>query len=300
MNLIAESTLQPATRRSFLRRAVAAGAGAALLPTVFSPRAHAADPVTTADLDTLNFALHLEYLEAQYYNLAVNGQTLEQAGIDTSGTGTHGTVTVKTNPQVSFSSATIMGAAQEIAADERNHVEFLREAIQGAGSTPAAMPDVDLLNSFNALSKMAGLGDTFDPFADELSFLLGAFIFEDVGVTAYRGGSTKISNRTYLKAAAGILAVEAIHAGEIRALLFAEGTDYIKSAQMISDARDMLDGTSDHDQGLTDASGNANIAPTNGNGLVFSRNARRVLNIVFGAVDATSGGFFPSGVNLTL
>ena len=119
-------------------------------------------------------------------------------------------------------------------------------------------------------------------------------------MTAYRGGSTKITNRAYLKAAAGILAVEAIHAGEIRAMLFAQGSDYIDMAQKISDARDSLDGGSDDDQGLTDSNGSANISPTNGNGLVFSRNARRVLNIVFGTPGATQGGFFPSGVNLTL
>ncbi len=118
-----------------------------------------------------------------------------------------------------------------------------------------------------------------------------------MGVTAYRGGSTRITDRTYLKAAAGILAVEAIHAGEIRAMLFAQGDTYIKMAQAISDARDTLDGSSDQDQGLTDVNGSANIAPTNGNGLVFSRNTRRVLNIVFGTAGATKGGFFPSGVN---
>ncbi len=93
----------------------------------------------------------------------MNGQTLEESGIDTTGTGTHGTVTVKANPKVTFKTATIQGAAQEIASDERNHVQFLRAAIQGWRYTPVAMPDVNLLDSFNALAKAAGLGDTFDP-----------------------------------------------------------------------------------------------------------------------------------------
>ena len=302
MNLPAELSILPASRRSFLRKAITGGTAAALLPSFFTDKAQAAPKIdaSTTDLDVLNFALHLEYLEAQYYSLAVNGVTLEESGVDTSGTGTHGTVTVKANSKVTFSSATTAGAAAEIAQDERNHVIYLRQAIAASGATPAAMPNVDLLNSFNTLAQVATIGDSFDPFVDDTSFLLGAFIFEDVGVTAYRGGSTKISNRSYLKAAAGILAVEALHAGEVRAMLFATGGDAVATAEKISNLRDALDGVSDHDQPLTDANGSANIVPTNGDGLVFSRNTRRVLNIVFGAVNATSGGFFPNGVNLAL
>ena len=108
--------------------------------------------------------------------------------------------------------------------------------------------------------------------------MLAAFIFEDVGVTAYKGAARFLNNRDVLEAAAGILAVEAYHAANIRTVLF--GLELIGETRAISNARDSLDGAADLDQGIYE-NDRANIVSTDAKGIAFGRSTDQVLNIVY-------------------
>ncbi|WP_203311501.1 MULTISPECIES: ferritin-like domain-containing protein [Sphingomonas] len=303
-------------RRAFLRTAGAAAATAGVAGLLtgckddhnndYAPTPFPTPTPAPTDADVLNFALNLEYLEAQFYSYAANGVGLPASLLG--GTGTQGTVTG--GRQVSFNGDTLVTQyAREIAADEAAHVAFLRTAL---GSSAVAMPAINIdggaSGAFTAAARAAGVVSstgTFDPYASPENFLLGAFIFEDVGVTAYKGSIASINNKTYVEAAAGIHAAEAYHAGLIRTVLYARGlqTPSLRTAAgQISDARDSLDGTTDLDQGIVGSDSTvSNIVPADANGIAFSRTPGQVLNIVYLSASATtSGGFFPSGVNGTV
>ena len=337
IGILAECDTRRAERRAFLKQAgqaSAAIAGVTMLaacgnnnndpdPVTMTPPPPPATPApppappggtppppppgsTATDVDILNFALNLEYLEAQFYSYAVNGAPLPDSLLG--GTGTRGQVTG--GKQVPFQDPIVAQYAREIAADERNHVAFLRQALGNAAvAQPALNISSDASGSFSAAARAAGLigdGQSFDPYANDNNFLLGAFIFEDVGVTAYKGAAPLLMSKTYLEAAAGILAAEAYHAGLVRTILYRKGMQtpslkLIESTEAISGARDAVDGASDDDQGVAPQNGAANLVPTDENSLAYSRTAANVLNVVYlNNASVMQGGFFPAGTNGTI
>jgi hypothetical protein len=275
-------------------------------------------PTTTSytDTDILNFALNLEYLEAEFYLHAATGSGLATADAGTS----PGTVTG--GAQVTGLSSAQQNILNEIAYDEQQHVRFLRSAL---GSSAVARPAIDLTNSFNALASAAGIGSTFNPFGSFDAFIVGAFIFEDVGVTAYAGAAPLISTAGiasgYLAAAAGIMGVEAYHAAYVRTYLTAQAVAnssyaYLGYANKVSALRATLGGG--NETTLTVPSGTLSattvvtpssiVAATSANAIAYARTTDQVLHIVYGSLSNTSGAtasaagvakgaFFPNGLN---
>ena len=291
-DMINRSAENETDRRLFLKSAGVAGlgvVGAGALGGMSAARGPAAG---VSDGAVLNFALNLEYLEAEFYQYAAFGKGLNDKL--TSGKGKKGGV--KGGRQVSFATPAIRKYAEEIATDELDHVDFLRKALGGA---KVARPAINIQESFTAAATAAGLiqpGQTFDPFANEDNFLLAAFVFEDVGVTAYKGAAPLITNKTYLEAAAGILAVEAYHAGIVRSVAVLQGPAGRRAGHLRRPRQPGRQATKD--QGIGSAAGAANLVPTDKNGIAYSRSPGQVLNIVYlNPKSVTKGGFFPHGVN---
>ncbi len=261
----------PLSRRSFAKGmglAAAGLAGAGVLGgTVINAVAQSAEIPPTVnitpivDTDILNFALNLEYLEAEFYAVATYGATLVQLGVISRADETGPTTGGHKVPNIAQSPFAF--AASAIRSDEIEHVKFLRSAL---GSAAAKKPTINL----DAL----GYG-----FANPGDFLKLARQFEDVGVSAYDGAAPLIQNKTYLEAAARIYGMEAQHSGAIRFACVYWG---VKSPAV--DGQDVPPTSSTP----FDDPGNSALA--------VSRTTSQVLNIVYHG-GAHSGGFFPNGMN---
>lgn len=247
-----------------------------------------------APSDVAQFALNFEYLGATFYLTALTGQGLSAADIGSN----PGQVTGGT--QNTFTSPIVQALAVELAVDERNHVETLRAALLQNGVTPISRPAINIGTSFQTLAAAAGIGGTFSPYTSDNNFLLAAYIFEDVCITALKGSASLLMGSPYLAVASGFLGVEAYQAGAIRTLLFAQQNQtLVNNTQAISSLRSALANQGNpnvDDHGIFTVA-NPQIVLADGNAIAFGRTPRQVLNIAYGAANAPSGGFFPNGVN---
>jgi hypothetical protein len=154
---------------------------------------------TDAVNDVLNFALALEYLEAEFYTVGVANASA---------------VGIPTGPALT--------ALTKIRNDETAHVAFLKSVL---ATNAIDKPNIDLTG---------GGGTMAGPFLAALSnydvYLAAAQTFEDTGVRAYKGqAGNLVTNNVVLTAALQIHSVEARHASHIRQMRAARavtaGTD---------------------------------------------------------------------------
>ena len=274
--IIDEVVSAAGNRRSFLKKigAATAAVGAMSVGGVREAEAVTASGPTATEIAVLNFALNLEYLEAEFYTYGQYGVGIEQFGITTSGvaSGTNspsGGITLG-GKKVTLANNLVFTAPilGQIGSDERAHVTLLQSFL---GTLAIAKPNINL----NAL----GLG-----FGSQAEYLTLSRIFEDIGVSAYGGAAYLLSTPIVIQTAARILAVEAEHVATVRTQI-----------ARLNVASPMLDGadivpppTGTQVQYLS-----INVS----NGLPAIRSVPQVLNLAYGGAGLTQGGFFPNGIN---
>ena len=156
-------------------------AAATTAPTTAAATTAAGVSSSQNDLNTLNYALTLEHLEASFYNqfqAQFNGSSFAAAGF----------------PAESYSYLSL------IQSHENAHVQLLTSAIQSAGG-----------------SAVAACNYSF-PVTSVATYLAYARVFENTGVEAYDGAINTLTNTALQQVAATIATVEARHAAFLNEL----------------------------------------------------------------------------------
>lgn len=181
--------LEHVTRRNlfqtFMKKAMKTAAAGA--PVVFASMLNKAYAGAEDVVDVLNFALTLEYLEAEFYNMGLAAGNLLPAG---------------------SAARTIY---MQIAKHENAHVNLLIGALGGlksAGGQAIAKPDFDLTYK-GAFANVLTNYDTYVAVSQAL---------EDTGVRAYKGQAPRLMGTAALEVALQIHSVEARHAARVRYL----------------------------------------------------------------------------------
>ncbi|KAF2155503.1 hypothetical protein K461DRAFT_318241 [Myriangium duriaei CBS 260.36] len=154
----------------------------ALLAAVVSAAPTSLEKRNTTDIDPtiLNYALTLEHLEAAFYHRGLAKFT--KADFANAG----------------FKDSRFYTNLKQVAADEATHVSALTATLKAAGQTAVKACKYDF-----------GL-------TDPASFVDLASVLEGVGVSAYLGAASSITDKDYLTTAGSILTVEARHNAWIR------------------------------------------------------------------------------------
>lgn len=211
--------------------AVPFGLATASTKSYASPLGTMGDPVAA-----LQLALTLEYLEDEFYDLALQSGVITDSAIE--------------------------AVYMKISQHEQSHVNYLFAGLTAAGITPVSKPTFD----FTA-------GGVFDPFnpANPGSYeqlLAISQALEDTGVRAYKGQATNLQGSPYLTAALQIHSVEARHASEIRRIRGLKGwiTGNERGAGMPSQTQAVYNGEENVIQGGVDVT-------TLGSGQIYSFNS---------------------------
>jgi hypothetical protein len=258
-------------------------------------------PVATAvgagQVDILNFALNIEYLQATLYAYLTQGADLPSTLTANSGVITGAPAQLAVTASITQQTIDLLN---EIYFDEVNHVKYLQNLL---GSAAVPRPAINLA-AFGAITATNALSI--------------ARLLEDIGVTSYASAITGLSssNATYI---GQILGAESFHSGALRLIS-------IQNAITVTSAADGLD-VPPADIGATVATSGPTASggfyPTYGgaavpgisgntfvgtpgtygsNGISYARTYQQVLALLYGpgtalATSLVGGGFFPNGVN---
>lgn len=277
-------------------------------PLCQPPPPHIPVAVFPYDVDPMQFALNLEYTEAEFFLHGAFGVGLDQVAPK---------LALGGPPPVGARKANLDEVTWRIIAEfglqEVGHVRAIQRTV---GGIPRPLIDLRAHNFARVMDAAFGyhLDPPFDPYINSLNFLLASYVIPYLGINGYVGTNPVIDGYETKKLLAGLLGVESEQDAAFRALLFERLSEPVppyrnitvaEFTDRVSALRNRLGRCGVKDEGLTvprelgaERAICTNLISADGDSLSYPRTPAELLRILYLTGDEhVPGGFYPKGAN---
>ncbi|KAI3512398.1 hypothetical protein L1887_19713 [Cichorium endivia] len=263
-----------------------------------------------SDVNLLEFPLNLEYLECEFFLFGSLGKGLDQIQPNLTGGGPPPIGVRKANLSVLIQDIITQFGLQEV-----GHIRAIKSTIRGFSRPMLNLSEAAFANVMNNAFGEP-LYPPFDPYANDINYLLASHVIPYVGLTGYVGANPYLISPVAKKLVAGLLGIEAGQDAVIRSHLYDRKLQRVipynytvaEFTDKISELRNKLGHAGIKDEGLIvprylGAEGKVmgNILSGDKNSLSYGRTPKEILGIVYETGNAhVPGGFYPHGANGTI
>ncbi|KDP28130.1 hypothetical protein JCGZ_13901 [Jatropha curcas] len=265
------------------------------------------EPIEANDKDLVQFAMNLEFLEAEFFLFAALGKGLDAIEPDFAKGGP---------PPIGAQKANLdpvtCSIIEEFGYEEVGH---LRAIIKTVGGIPRPLYDLSPETFAKVFDEALDckLDPPFNPYLSSVNYLLASYVIPYVGLVAYVGTIPNLEDYTNKRLVAGLLGVEAGQDAVIRGLLYEKAYEKVEPYDItvaeftngISFLRNKLAMCGIKDEGLivppelgAEKRTESNVLSADENSLSYDRTPPEILRIVYGTgSEYKPGGFMPDGAN---
>nr|GFA48316.1 desiccation-related protein PCC13-62-like [Tanacetum cinerariifolium] len=276
-----------------------------LLLLLASTSVHSAFFLPKSDKNLLEFPLNLEYFEAEYFLFGSLGKGLDSIEPDLAAGGPSPIGAKQANLSLVVQDIITQFGYQEI-----GHLRAIKKTVRGF---PRPLLNLSSESFATVMNNAFGepLSPPFDPYANDISYLISCYVIPYVGLTGYVGANPKLHSPVSRKLVAGLLGVESGQDAVIRSLLYERAKEKVvpyditvdEFTKKISQLRNKLGSNGLKDEGLSvplelgaERKIKGNVLAGDKDSLAYGRTPREILRIVYGTgKESVAGGFYPNG-----
>ncbi|PIA44447.1 hypothetical protein AQUCO_01700208v1 [Aquilegia coerulea] len=264
-------------------------------------------PIDPIDMELIQFAENLEFLEAEYFLNAALGYGLDEVAPE---------LVLGGPPPIGVMKANLDNLTEhiitEFAYQEVGHLRAIQSTV---GAFPRPLLNLSSYNFATIMDEAFGyhLDPPFDPYANSLNYMLASYVIPYMGLVGYVGANPFLKGYITKRLLAGLLGVESGQDAVIRMYLYERGFEVVHPYNhtvveftiRISKMRNRLAMCGIKDEGLVvppelgaENRTCSNVLSADPYSLSYARTPPEILRVVYGTGnERIPGGFFPEGGN---